>query len=131
LVVSALMLRFVPQQFFPASDRPELLVDLTLSRSASIYASDRTASRLEELLKGDSDIDHWTTYVGQGAVRFYLPLNVQLPNDFFSQTVIVTKSLEARERLRSRLEPLLIEKFPAVVSRLSALAFGPPVGLPL
>src|SRR5207245_1856047 len=68
LALSALALRFVPQQFFPASDRLELLVNLTLSRSASIYASDRTASRFEALLKGDSDVDHWTTYVGQGAV---------------------------------------------------------------
>jgi multidrug efflux pump subunit AcrB len=131
LVVSALALRFVPQQFFPASDRPELLVDLTLSRSASIYASDRTASRLEALLKGDSDIDHWTTYVGQGAVRFYLPLNVQLPNDFFSQTVIVTKGLDARERVRTRLEKALTNDFPEVVSRISPLELGPPVGWPL
>ena len=131
LVLSALSLRFVPQQFFPASDRPELLVDLTLSRSASIYASDRTTSRFEALLKGDSDVDHWTTYVGQGAVRFYLPLNVQLPNEFFSQTVVVTKSLDARERVRTRLEKALTNDFPEVVSRISPLELGPPVGWPL
>ena len=131
LVLSALALRFVPQQFFPASDRPELLVDLTLPRSASIYASDRTASRLEALLKGESDIDRWTTYVGQGALRFYLPLNVQLPNDFFSQTVIVTRSLEARERVRTRLEKALANDFPEVMARVSPLELGPPVGWPL
>jgi multidrug efflux pump subunit AcrB len=131
LVLSVLALRFVPQQFFPASDRPELLVDLTLPRSASIYASDRTASRLEALLKDDSDIDRWTTYVGQGAVRFYLPLNVQLPNDFFSQTVIVTKSLDARERVRARLEKTLADDFPEVMARVSPLELGPPVGWPL
>ncbi len=131
LALSALALRFVPQQFFPASDRPELLVNLTLSRSASIYASDRTASRFEALLKGDSDVDHWTTYVGQGAVRFYLPLDVQLPNDFFSQTVVVTKSLDARERVRARLEKALTDNFPEVVSRISPLELGPPVGWPL
>src|SRR6185437_14709098 len=102
LALSVVALRWVPHQFFPSSDRPELLVDLTLPRSASIYASDRAAARLEALLKGDPDIDRWSTYVGQGAVRFYLPLNVQLPNDFFSQTVVVTKSLEARERVRAR-----------------------------
>src|SRR5207245_7374359 len=75
--------------------------------------------------------DHWTTYVGQGAPRFYLPLNVQLPNDFFSQTVIVTKSLDARERVRARLEKALINDFPEVVSRISPLELGPPVGWPL
>src|SRR5207244_5726374 len=83
------------------------------------------------MLKQDPDVDHWTSYVGQGAVRFYLPLDVQLANDFFAQSVIVTKSLEARQRLRSRLEPVLIDKFPGVVSRLSALELGPPVGWPL
>jgi multidrug efflux pump subunit AcrB len=69
--------------------------------------------------------------VGQGAIRFYLPLNVQLPNDFFSQTVVVTKSLEARERVRARLQRALNEGFPEVVARLSALELGPPVGWPL
>jgi multidrug efflux pump subunit AcrB len=128
LAASIFGLRFVPQQFFPASDRPELLVDLKLSEASSIYATEKVVAAVEELLKGDPDIDHWTTYVGQGAVRFYLPLDVQLVNDFFAQSVIVTKSLEARERLRNRLELVLIEKFPGVVSRLSALELGPPVG---
>src|SRR5712672_2915726 len=131
LAASIFGLRFVPQQFFPASDRPELLVDLKLSEASSVYATEKVVAAVEELLKGDPDIDHWTTYVGQGAVRFYLPLDVQLANDFFAQSVIVTKSLEARERLRSRLEPVLIDKFPGVVSRLSALELGPPVGWPL
>jgi multidrug efflux pump len=131
LAVSIFGLRYVPQQFFPASDRPELLVDLKLSEASSIYATRKVVADFEELLKGDPEIDHWTTYVGQGAVRFYLPLDVQLANVFFAQSVIVTHSLAARERLRSRLEPVLIEKFPGVVSRLSALELGPPVGWPL
>ena len=131
LVLAVLGLKLVPQQFFPASDRPELLVDLTLSRSASIYASERVTTRFEKLLQGDADIDHWSSYIGQGAVRFYLPLNVQLPNDFFSQVVIVTKSLAARERVRTRLAKALSEQFPEVVARLSPLELGPPVGWPL
>jgi len=131
LLAAVLALKLVPQQFFPASDRPELLVDLTLSRSASIYASATVTTRLEKLLEHDPDIDHWTTYVGQGAVRFYLPLNVQLPNDFFSQLVIVTKNLKARERVRARLNLALSEQFPEVVARISALELGPPVGWPL
>ena len=88
-------MRLVPQQFFPSSDRPELLVDLQLPQNASIYATRDISARLDKLLKGDQDVDHWSTYVGQGAVRFYLPLNVQLPNDFFAQLVIVTKGLAA------------------------------------
>jgi multidrug efflux pump len=131
LASSIFGLRLVPRQFFPSSDRPELLVDLKLPTSSSIYATERTASRFDELLTGDPDIDHWTTYVGQGAIRFYLPLNVQLSNDFFAQAVIVTKSLAARERVRARLEEVMPGKFPGMVPRLSPLELGPPVGWPL
>ncbi len=88
-------MRLVPQQFFPASDRPELLVDLQLPENASIYATRDISARVDKLLTGDQDVDHWSTNVGQGAVRFYLPLNVQLPNDFFAQLVVVTKGLAA------------------------------------
>ena len=124
-------IRLVPQQFFPPSDRPELLVDLQLPENASIYASRDLSARLDKLLKDDQDVDHWTTYVGQGAVRFYLPLNVQLPNDFFSQAVIVTKGLEQRERVRVRLEEALANDFPSAIGRVYPLELGPPVGWPL
>ena len=100
-------MRFVPQQFFLASDRPELLVDLQFKENSSIYASETASAELDKLLKTDPDVDHWTTYVGQGAVRFYLPLNVQLPNDFFAQAVVVTKGLAERERVKARLEHAL------------------------
>ena len=130
-IAAILLLRFVPKQFFPSSDRPELVVDLTLRQNASIYASDDTTRRLEQELASDTDIDHWSTYVGRGAIRFYLPLNVQLPNPFFSQLVLVTKDLDARNRVQDRLEKLLAEKFPDVVARVSPLELGPPVGWPL
>jgi multidrug efflux pump subunit AcrB len=123
--------RFVPQQFFPASDRPELVVDLTLPQGASIFASEATAERLDAILKDDPDVARWSTYVGRGAVRFYLPLNVQLPNDFFSQIVIIAKDVAASERLHDRLEQVLAEKFPDVVSRVYPLELGPPVGWPI
>ncbi|MBV9965296.1 MAG: efflux RND transporter permease subunit, partial [Alphaproteobacteria bacterium] len=123
--------RFVPQQFFPASDRPELLVDLQLPENASIYATQEVSARLDKLLKGDEDVDHWSTDVGQGAVRFYLPLNVQLPNDFFAQAVVVTKGLEQRERVKAKLEHALATEFPNVVGRVYPLELGPPVGWPI
>jgi multidrug efflux pump subunit AcrB len=124
-------LRYVPQQFFPASDRPELVVDLTLPHNASIYASEAVAERLDATLAADQDVERWSTYVGRGAIRFYLPLDVQLANDFFAQAVIVAKDVDARERLQARLERLLAEEFPAVVSRISPLELGPPVGWPV
>src|SRR3954451_14375967 len=124
-------MRFVPQQFFPASDRPELLVDLKLPQNGSIYASRDVSARLDDLLKADPDVERWSTYVGRGAVRFYLPLDLQLPNDFFSQAVIVTKGLAQRERVKARLEQALATEFPSVVGRVYPLELGPPVGWPL
>ena len=97
-----LALPLIPRQFFPSSDRPELLVDLSLPQNASIYASEAVARRFDAVLKGDANVARWSTYVGRGAIRFYLPLNVQLPNDFFAQSVIVAKDVEARERLREQ-----------------------------
>jgi multidrug efflux pump subunit AcrB len=119
-------MRLVPQQFFPSSDRPELLVDLQLPENASIYATRDVAARVDKLLKSDQDVDHWSTYVGQGAVRFYLPLNVQLPNDFFAQAVVVTKGLQQRERVKARLEHALATEFPSVVGRVYPLELGHP-----
>ena len=124
-------MRFVPQQFFPASDRPELLVDLQLPENASIYATRDASARLDKLLKDDQDVDHWSNYVGQGAVRFYLPLNVQLPNDFFAQAVVVTKGLKQRERVKAKLEQALAAEFPSAVGRVYPLELGPPVGWPV
>ncbi len=130
-VAAFLGLPHVPRQFFPSSDRPELLVDLRLPQNASIYASNDAATGLDGLLKGDPDVERWSTYIGRGAIRFYLPLNVELQNDFFSQAVVIAKDLAARERLHAKLEGALAEKFPGSVSRVSNLGLGPPVGWPV
>jgi len=124
-------MRLVPQQFFPSSDRPELLVDLQLPENASIYATQKVSAAVDKLLNGDPDVDHWSTDVGEGAVRFYLPLNVQLPNDFFAQLVVVTKGIAQRERVKAKLEQALATEFPSVVGRVYPLELGPPVGWPL
>jgi multidrug efflux pump len=128
---SFLALPLIPRQFFPSSDRPELLVDLSLPQNASIYASENVAQRFDAALKDDPDVARWSTYVGRGAIRFYLPLNVQLPNNFFTQSVIVAKDVAARERLRVKLENLLANEFPSAVSRVYPLELGPPVGWPV
>jgi multidrug efflux pump subunit AcrB len=129
--ISLYLARYVPSQFFPASDRPELVVDLRLRQDASIYATNTASQKLDEILRGDPDIDHWSSYVGRGAIRFYLPLDVQLQNDFFAETIVVTKNLKARERVRQRLEAALQDKFPEAVGRISPLELGPPVGWPI
>ena len=81
--------------------------------------------------KDHRDVDHWSAYVGQGAVRSYPPLDLQLPNDFFSQAVVVTKGLEQRERVKARLERALEADFPNAVGRVYPLELGLPVGWPL
>lgn len=130
-VAAVAALPLVPRQFFPPSDRVELLVDLKLPMNASIHATNEAMQRLDEKLAEDDDIARWSSYVGRGAVRFYLPLNVQLNNPFFGQAVIVTNSIEARERLQVKLEQLLSEEFPNAIGRVYPLELGPPVGWPL
>jgi multidrug efflux pump subunit AcrB len=123
--------RFIPRQFFPSSDRPELVVDLTLRQNASIFATEAVAKRFDAAIAKDPDVESWSTYVGRGAIRFYLPLNVQLANDFFAQSVVVAKSFEARLLLEAKLEKLLAEEFPEIVGAIWPLELGPPVGWPV
>ena len=89
------------------------------------------AERLDGLLKDDPDVGHWSTYVGRGAIRFYLPLNVELANNSFTQAVVVAKDVAARKRLEDRLQKELPETFPSAVTRVSPLGLGPPVGWPV
>jgi multidrug efflux pump len=130
-VLSLVGMNFVPQQFFPKSDRPELFVDLTLPQTASLKATADVVDRVERLLKADPDIEHWSFYVGQGAIRFYLPLDAQLANDFFAQAVVVTKGHKQREQVAARLETAFSRDFDAQMARVTPLELGPPVGWPL
>ncbi len=107
------------------------MVDLRLRQDASIYATDKVSQRLDEILRDHKDIDHWSSYVGRGAVRFYLPLDVQLDNEFFTETVVVTNDLDARERVRTYLKNALQQQFPEVIGRIYPLELGPPVGWPI
>ena len=130
-VLALVGMRFVPQQFFPKSDRPELLLDLTLPQSASLPETERVVERVEQLLKADKDVERWSFYVGQGAIRFYLPLDAQLANNHFAQAVVVTKGGETRDQVAARLEKGLAHGFDGLMARISPLELGPPVGWPL
>jgi multidrug efflux pump subunit AcrB len=130
-VLSLWGLRFVDREFFPASDRPELVIDMRLPQNASIHASSVLATRLDAVLAADPDVHHWTTYVGRGAIRFYLPLNTQLPNDAISQTIVVAKDFAARKRLETKLRNLLIQDFPSAVTRVYPLGLGPSADWPI
>ncbi len=124
-------MNFVQQQFFPNSDRSELVVDWTLRQNASITRTKEEMDRFEKLLVDDPDINHWSSYVGQGAVRFLLSLDVQPPSPNFGQIIIVTKSMAARDRLRAKLEAHLAQEYPGTDTFVHLLDIGPPVGRPI
>ncbi|QMV62214.1 efflux RND transporter permease subunit [Pseudomonas berkeleyensis] len=130
-VASVLLFRFVPQQFFPASGRLELMVDIKLEEGASLSATEAEVHRLEKLLKEQTGIDNYVAYVGTGSPRFYLPLDQQLPAASFAQFVVLASSIEERERLRGWLIQVMNDEFPSLRSRVSRLENGPPVGYPI
>ncbi|MGO7534418.1 efflux RND transporter permease subunit [Rhizobium leguminosarum] len=122
----------VQQQFFPNSDRPELIIDWNLPHNSSIAETNRQMARFEkEMLADNKDIDHWTTYVGQGAPRFILSFDVQTPNVSFGQTIIVTKGLDVRDTARAELQDYLTKTFPGTDAFVKLLDIGPPVGKPV
>ena len=123
---------FVQQQFFPSSDRPELIVDWNLPQNASIADTNAQMAKFEQdMLAGEKDIDHWSTYVGQGALRFVLSFDLQPANIAFGQTVILTKSIEARDRLRTKYQDYVRKTFPGTDALVHLLDIGPPVGRPV
>jgi len=130
-VFSLLIFRFVPQQFFPDSTRPELMVDIELAEGASLQATQAQAAKLEKLLKDREGISNYVAYVGTGSPRFYLPLDQQLPATNFSQFVVLTENTKAREATRDWLLKDVIPQFPDVQMRVTRLENGPPVGYPV
>ncbi|HEK1684011.1 TPA: efflux RND transporter permease subunit [Pseudomonas putida] len=130
-ILSVVGMRFVQNQFFPSSDRPEILVDLNLPQNASIEETRKAVDRLEATFKDDPDIVSWSTYIGQGAIRFYLPLDQQLQNPYYAQFVIVSKGLEERGGLMARLQERLHKDFVGIGTNVQSLEMGPPVGRPI
>lgn len=130
-VFSLMMFRFVPQQFFPDSTRPELMVDIELAEGASLRSTQAQAEKLEKLLSSREGIANYVSYVGTGSPRFYLPLDQQLPATNFAQFVVLAKDIKSRESTRDWLLHEVIPKFPDVQMRVTRLENGPPVGYPV
>ena len=125
-------LPLVPRQFFPASDRPGAGGrPAPCRRTPRSTPATRWPAGSMPCSRAIPDVERWSTYVGRGAIRFYLPLDVKLPNDFFSQAVVVAKDVAARDRLQAKLEKVMAEQMPSVVGRVSPLELGPPVGWPV
>lgn len=123
---------FIERQFFPESDRPELVLDWTLPQNSSITDTRAQMEKFEAtMLEGNPDIDHWSTYIGQGAIRFILSFDVQPANPYFGQMVVVAKDLEARDRLKQKFNEVLRKDYVGTDVYVKYLELGPPVGRPV
>jgi len=129
-VLSIGLFRFIPEQFFPSSDRPELMVDLWMPQAATFDEIAQQAATMQKDLQGNPDIVSVTSYVGGGSPRFYLPLNVQTLNNL-AELVVMTTGHEQREVVLKKIQRLLDTGFPAVRGRVTRLENGPPVGYPV
>jgi multidrug efflux pump len=122
----------VQQQFFPLSERPELFFQLRLPEGTAFGTTLKSVQEAEALLNGDPDVATYTAYVGQGSPRFWLGLNPQLPDESFAEIVIVSKDVEARERIKARLETAVAGgALSEARVRVDRFNFGPPVGFPV
>ncbi|MGZ5179555.1 MAG: efflux RND transporter permease subunit [Ramlibacter sp.] len=131
LVLALAGMKYVPQQFFPNSSRPELLLDMRLKGGSSFQATTEQVKRMEAVLKKDEDVRFFTAYTGAGAPRFYLALSPELPDPGFAQFVVVTKDMQARERVRDKLMAMVDKDFPQAWVRVTRLEMGPAVGYPV
>jgi len=121
----------VQQQFFPDSNRPEILVDVWLPEGSSIAANDALVRRLEQRLMAQDGVQSVSAWVGSGVPRFYLPLDQIFPQSNVSQLIVLPKDLRTRETLRRELPALLAEAFPEARTRVKLLPNGPPVPYPV
>jgi multidrug efflux pump len=133
LAFAAAMAAFglVQKQFFPTANRPELIVDLRLAQGASYAATDAEVKKFERWLASNGDVAFYTSYIGAGSPRFYLPTVPELQNSNFGQVIVMTRSIEAREKVVAELDQLFKERFEAVRARVQRLQNGPPVAYPV
>lgn len=131
LASSIYMLRFVSKDFFPASVRPEILVELNLPEGSSIKSTDAAAQKLTKLIKEDKNLDHVTTYVGKSGPRFVLVIDPVQPRDNYAQLIVVAKNLEARQHLEKRINELIASELPEAIAYSRSIPLGPPSPYPV
>ena len=130
-IVSIFGFRFVEQQFFPFSDRPEVIVNMHLPEGTPYMATEKEVRRLEKMLNGDKNIKYYLSYIGGNTPRFYLLLHLEEDSTNEAQLVIMTQGDEARDEVVEKIRNLLAEHFPNVLGQVSLLQNGPPVSYPI
>jgi multidrug efflux pump subunit AcrB len=132
LVVAVLSMSLVKKQFFPTSDRPEVLVEVQMPYGTSIEQTSAATAKVEAWLAKQTEAEIVTAYVGQGAPRFYLALSPELPDPSFAKIVVLTQGEEAREALKFRLREAVADGLaPEARVRVTQLVFGPPSPFPV
>lgn len=121
----------VQQQFFPNSNRPEILVDAWFAEGTSLAHTESTAQRMETVLRSQSGLQSVTVWIGSGVPRFFLPLNQVMPQSNVAQFILLPQDLAVRDRLMRELPALLAREFPQVRARAQLLPSGPPVAYPV
>ncbi|MFS8055690.1 efflux RND transporter permease subunit [Rhizobium sp. BR 317] len=130
--VSVVGMGAVKQQFFPTSDRPEVLVEVRLPEGTSIETTTATVEKLEGWLQKQPEAKTVTSYIGQGAPRFFFAMAPELPDPSFAKIVVLTPDAETREALKQRLRAAVSEGLaPEAYVRVTQLVFGPYTPFPV
>lgn len=126
------MNKLVQKQFFPSSDRPEVLVSIYLPHGTALKNTDATSRKLEQLLTGNADVRTMSAFIGAGAPRFFISANPEQPDPAFAKLLIVAKDAAARDRIMQLLQQHIDQgMFSEARIRVSRLLFGPPVPWPV
>ena len=132
LVAAVLGMGLVKKQFFPTSDRPEVLIEVQMPYGTSIEQTSAAAGKVEAWLTQQPEAKIVTAYIGQGAPRFFLAMSPELPDPSFAKIVVLTQSEEAREALKFRLREAVADGLaPEARVRATQLVFGPPSPFPV
>lgn len=124
--VAILGMGLVKKQFFPTSDRPEVLIEVQMPDGTSIEQTSATTAKIEDWLKNQKEAKIITSYIGQGSPRFYLAMAPELPDPSFAKIVVLTESQDARDILKHRLREAIASGLaPAARVRVTQLVFGP------
>jgi multidrug efflux pump subunit AcrB len=130
--ISVLGMTLVKKQFFPNSDRTELTLEINLPAGSAFATTEQTVRRIEQAMLALPEAKHVTSYIGEGAPRFFFSLNSELPNPAFAQVVIQTEDPKQREVLKNKIRGLVAEgRFPEARVRVTQFLFGPPVPYPV
>jgi multidrug efflux pump subunit AcrB len=131
-VFAILGMGLVKQQFFPVSERPELITEIYMPAGSSIEVTDAASHKIERWLRAQPEAKVVTSYVGRGAPRFFLSLSPELPDPTFAKIIILTSDAKARDALKARLRARIAGGLaPQARVRVTQLLFGPPVAYPV